>query len=98
MADMLRTVQLMPPPSNRKAWSPWTGVRTTAAEFYYPSLEHALSKRNPVLIHRLDLDQNLKNSVNSEFRHLNIDQTRLNYRTIRKWEGHNERRARSERV
>ena len=36
----------------------------TAAEFYRPSLKYALSKRNSVLIHRLDLGRNLKNSVN----------------------------------
>jgi hypothetical protein len=35
-----------------------------AAEFYRAGLKHALSKRNSVLIHRLELDPNLKNSVN----------------------------------
>ena len=45
----------------------------TAAEFYRPSLKYALSKRNSVLIHRLDLDRNIKNSVNWEFRYSNID-------------------------
>jgi hypothetical protein len=51
----------------------------TAAEFYRASLKHALSKRNSVLIHRLELDPNLKNSVNYGNRHSNIDDTRLNY-------------------
>jgi hypothetical protein len=45
----------------------------TAAEFYRPGLKHALSKRNSVLIHRLDVDLNVKNSVNWEFRYSNID-------------------------